>query len=414
MPQPTPPRLKMRLIPAAESAVRHGHPWVFDQSIREQNREGTAGEIAVIYDRRDGFLALGLYDPESPLRVRILHTGPPATLNADWWRHHLDTTLARRQELIEAAAPASGRTNGFRLINGESDGWPGLVVDRYASTLVLKLYTAAWLPRLDEVVTLLRETLPWATALVLRLSRNLVETARQSYQRAEGFLFSDDDPPQETVVFRENGLCFEAGVRHGQKTGFFLDQRDNRARIEPLAAGRDVLNAFSFSGGFSLYAARGGARSVTDLDLSEHALASARRNFALNRDDDPAVASCPHHSVQADAFAWLARPSPERYDMIIVDPPSLARRESERAGALEGYAHLNASAVARLRTGGVLVSASCSAHVDEAEFFSAIRRTVRDAGRSFQELWTSNHAVDHPAAFKEARYLKCLALRCDP
>jgi 23S rRNA (cytosine1962-C5)-methyltransferase len=404
----------MRLIPAAESAVRHGHPWVFDQSVREQNREGTAGEIAVIYDRRDGFLALGLYDPESPLRVRILHTGPPATLNADWWRHHLDTTLARRQELIEAAAPASGRTNGFRLINGESDGWPGLVVDRYASTLVLKLYTAAWLPRLDEVVTLLRETLPWATALVLRLSRNLVETARQSYQRAEGFLFSDDDPPQETVVFRENGLCFEAGVRHGQKTGFFLDQRDNRARIEPLAAGRDVLNAFSFSGGFSLYAARGGARSVTDLDLSEHALASARRNFALNRDDDPAVASCPHHSVQADAFAWLARPSPERYDMIIVDPPSLARRESERAGALEGYAHLNASAVARLRTGGVLVSASCSAHVDEAEFFSAIRRTVRDAGRSFQELWTSNHAVDHPAAFKEARYLKCLALRCDP
>jgi 23S rRNA (cytosine1962-C5)-methyltransferase len=404
----------MRLTPAAESAVRHGHPWVFDQSVREQNREGTAGEIAVIYDRRDGFLALGLYDPESPLRVRILHTGPPATLNADWWRHHLDTTLARRQELIEAAAPASGRTNGFRLINGESDGWPGLVVDRYASTLVLKLYTAAWLPRLDEVVTLLRETLPWATALVLRLSRNLVETARQSYQRAEGFLFSDDDPPQETVVFRENGLCFEAGVRHGQKTGFFLDQRDNRARIEPLAAGRDVLNAFSFSGGFSLYAARGGARSVTDLDLSEHALASARRNFALNRDDDPAVASCPHHSVQADAFAWLARPSPERYDMIIVDPPSLARRESERAGALEGYAHLNASAVARLRTGGVLVSASCSAHVDEAEFFSAIRRTVRDAGRSFQELWTSNHAVDHPAAFKEARYLKCLALRCDP
>ena len=404
----------MRLTPAAESAVRHGHPWVFDQSVREQNREGTAGEIAVIYDRRDGFLALGLYDPESPLRVRILHTGPPATLNADWWRHHLDTTLARRQELIEAAAPASGRTNGFRLINGESDGWPGLVVDRYASTLVLKLYTAAWLPRLDEVVTLLRETLPWATALVLRLSRNLVETARQSYQRAEGFLFSNDDPPRETVVFRENGLCFEAGVRHGQKTGFFLDQRDNRARIEPLAAGRDVLNAFSFSGGFSLYAARGGARSVTDLDLSEHALASARRNFALNRDDDPAVASCPHHSVQADAFAWLARPSPERYDMIIVDPPSLARRESERAGALEGYAHLNASAVARLRTGGVLVSASCSAHVDEAEFFSAIRRTVRDAGRSFQELWTSNHAVDHPAAFKEARYLKCLALRCDP
>lgn len=415
MPPPVTPRLKLRLTPAAESAVRTGHPWVFDQSIRDQNREGTPGEVAVIYSRRDAFLALGFYDPASPIRVRILHVGKPVTLDAAWWRARLQVALRRRDGLFDALPPpVPGATDGYRLVNGESDGWPGFVLDRYASTLVLKVYAAAWLPRLNEIVPLLREALPWATTLVLRLSRNLVESAQRNHALAEGFLFSADDPPRETVVFRENDLRFEAEVRHGQKTGFFLDQRENRARVESLAAGRDVLNAFSFSGGFSLYAARGGARTVTDLDLSEHALASARRNFALNHNDFPAVAACPHHAVQADAFAWLALPAREHFDLIIVDPPSLARRESERSGAIDAYARLHASALARLRRGGVFVAASCSAHVDETEFFAAVRRTVRDSGRSFRELWTSDHAPDHPATFKEARYLKCLALRCEP
>lgn len=412
MSPPATPRLKLRLTPAAESAVRSGHPWVFDQSIREQNREGAAGEIAVVYDRHDSFLALGFYDPASPIRVRILHTGKPVTLDETWWRARLQTALERRDGQFEPP-PAARATDGYRLINGESDGWPGLVLDRYADTLVLKIYAAAWLAKLDEIVPLVRAALPLATALVLRLSRNLVETARRDHQLTEGFLFSADDPPRATVVFRENGLRFEADVRHGQKTGFFLDQRDNRARVEPLAAGRDVLNAFSFSGGFSLYAARGGARSVTDVDLSEHALASARRNFALNRPEFPAVATCAHQTVTADAFAWLARPPRTSFDLIIVDPPSLARRESERDGAIAAYSRLHASALSRLRPGGVLVAASCSAHVDETEFFAAVRRTTRDAGRPFRELWTSSHASDHPATFKEARYLKCLALRCE-
>ena len=409
MPPTAAPRLKLRLAPAAESAVRAGHPWVFDQSIREQNRPGAAGEIAVIYDRRDAFLALGFYDPRSPIRVRILLVGKPATLDEAWWRQRLHDALRRRDGLFEPP-PDPRATDGYRLINGESDGWPGLVLDRYAVTLVLKLYAAAWLPRLGEIVPLLRQALPWASALVLRLSRNLIETARREHGLAEGFLFSADQPPRETVVFRENGLRFEADVRHGQKTGFFLDQRENRARVESLAAGRHVLNTFSFSGGFSLYAARGGARSVTDLDLSEHALASARRNFTLNHAEFPPVAACPHHTVQADAFAWLARPPQELFDLVIVDPPSLARRESERAGAIDAYSRLHASGLARLRPGGTLVAASCSAHVDEAEFFAAVRRTARATGRPFRELWTSTHAPDHPATFKEARYLKCLAL----
>lgn len=413
MPPADTPRLKLRLAPAAEAAVRSGHPWIFDRAIRSQNRDGKAGEIAVLYDRRDRFLALGFYDPDSPIRVRILHAGTPVTLDAAWWRARFLASVQRRFALFDQPAPAASDrlTDGYRLIHGESDGWPGLVLDRYADTLVMKLYAAAWLPRLGELAPLVRESLPWATALVLRLSRNLTDGALRDHGVSEGFLFSASDPPREIVVFNENGLRFEAGVRHGQKTGFFLDQRDNRTRVEELAAGRDVLNAFSFSGGFSLYAARGHARSVTDLDLSGHALAAARRNFALNREAFPAVAACAHETVQADAFVWLARPPDARFDLVIIDPPSLARRESERARALDAYSRLHASALARLRPGGVLVAASCSAHVDEAAFFALVRGAARSSRRPFRELWTSAHAADHPAAFPEARYLKCLALQ---
>ncbi|MFN0125693.1 MAG: class I SAM-dependent methyltransferase [Verrucomicrobiales bacterium] len=429
MPPAASPRLKLRLAPAAEAAVRSGHPWVFDRAIRDQNRQGTAGELAVIYDRRDRFLALGFYDPDSPIRVRILHVGDPLTIDDAWWRQRLALALDRRRELFALSSTSADgtagqtpadvphdparHTDGFRLINGESDGWPALVLDRYARTLVIKLYSAVWFPRLAHLVPIFRHAMPWADTLVLRLSRNVVDLAQQKYGRSEGFLTSMSDNPGEVVVFHENGLRFEAAVCRGQKTGFFLDQRENRARLESLAAGREALNAFSFSGGFSLYAARGGARSVTDLDLSDHALESARRNFALNRNRFPAVTACRHHTVQGDAFDWLARPSPARFDLIVVDPPSLARRESEHGRALAAYANLHANALAHLRPHGILVAASCSAHVDEATFFATVRRTARHTGRPFRELWTSTHAADHPATFPEARYLKCIAIELD-
>ena len=196
----------------------------------------------------------------------------------------------------------------------------------------------------------------------------------------------------------------------GQKTGFFLDQRENRRRVETLAADRAVLNAFSFSGGFSLYAARGGATSVTNLDLSEHALASARRNFALNQ-SFATVAGCPHETVQADAFAWLEQNTTRKFDLVILDPPSLARREAERAGAVQAYGKLATGGLCALRPGGVLVAASCSAHVTAEEFFEAVRSAAQASRRTFTEVETTAHPVDHPATFPEAQYLKCIYLR---
>jgi 23S rRNA (cytosine1962-C5)-methyltransferase len=212
------------------------------------------------------------------------------------------------------------------------------------------------------------------------------------------------------VIFLETGLRFEADVVRGQKTGFFLDQRENRRRVEALARGRDVLNAFSFSGGFSLYAARGGAKSVTDVDISSHALESAKRNFTLNKSNSN-VASCRHNTIQTDAFAWLEQNSAQKFDLIILDPPSLAKREAERASAIQAYGKLAASGVRALRREGILVAASCSAHVRAEEFFGAVRQAAQKSGRRFAELETTGLPPDHPASFPEAQYLKCIFLR---
>ena len=397
------PRLRLRVTAAAENYVRAGHPWVFADSVREQNRDGASGELAVIYDRKDKFLAAGLFDPDSPIRVRVLHAGKPQTLDAAWWTTQLDAAVRRRDGLFDA------RTTGYRLVNGESDGWPGLVLDRYDATLVLKLYTAAWLPRLDDIVALIRERL-WPERMVLRLSRNIQNPAEHFGRgRRDGDILCGP-AVAAPVVFSENGICFEADVVRGQKTGFFLDQRENRCEVGKLARGREVLNAFSFSGGFSLYAARGGAKSVTDLDLSPHALASAQRNFQLNA-ADPAVVGCRHECVQTDVFEWLAGGDARRFGLIILDPPSLAKREAERAGAIRAYGQLAASGIRRLAHDGLLLACSCSAHVSAEEFFGAVRQAAANSGRRFVELKTTRHAPDHPVTFKEADYLKGIFLK---
>ena len=444
-PKPTPPpRLRLRVTATAETILRGGHPWLFADSIREANRPGHAGELAVIYDRNNAFLAIGLFDPDSPLRVRVLHAGKPVTIDAAWWRENLARSLRRRENLFDA------HTSGYRCINGESDNWPGLVLDRYAGTFVLKIYTAAWLPRLTELTALLRDALQ-PQRLVLRLSRNIQETARKKFKLEDGVslplpaknergegqaikpasslptgapasspaydvrLSKAGETPalpgcEDREVFLETGIRFEADVVRGQKTGFFLDQRENRRRVESFARDGDVLNAFSFSGGFSLYAARGGAKSVTDLDISAHALESAKRNFALNQ-TDAAIAACRHETIQTDAFAWLEENAARKFDLVILDPPSLAKRETEREGAIQAYGKLVANGIKALRAGGVLVAASCSAHVSAEEFFGAVRGAAQKSGRRFTELETALHAPDHPATFPEAQYLKCIYLR---
>lgn len=400
----TPPaagKLKLRLTPAAERAVRGGHPWVFADRLKEINRPGAAGELAIAYDRQDRFLAIGLYDPDSPIALRVLHMGKPVALDHAWWREHLAIPLRERAGLFHE------NTTGYRCVNGESDGWPGLVLDRYAGCYVLKLYTAAWFPHLERIAGLIMEQCR-PTSLVLRLSRN-IRVAAETLGVVDGQVLRGHSVTGP-IQFHEHGKLFEAEVIRGQKTGFFLDQRENRRRVGELAAGRDVLNVFSHAGGFSVYAAAGGARSTSDLDISAHALAAARRNFQLNA-TIPAVQACHHRTIQADAFEWLAAGSPETYDLVIIDPPSLAKRQSEKVPALEAYDRLTASGLKLLRPGGILVTASCSAHVRADEFFGLVREVARRSRLAVTELETARHAPDHPARIPEAEYLKAIYLQ---
>ncbi len=397
--QSTKPSLRLRITAAAEKCVRQGHPWVFSNSVREQNREGQMGEPAILFDRQDRFLAVGLFDPDSPIRVRILHAGKARAIDPAWWQQRTADALDRRRGMFDA------QTTGFRCVNGESDGWPGLVLDRYDDTIVLKIYSAVWLPRLPEVTALLgtRER------LVLRLSRNIQRPAAEQFKLQDGQVLQGE-PITEPVVFMENGWRFEADVLRGQKTGFFLDQRENRRETQALAAGRNVLNLFSYTGGFSVYAAGGGAESVCSVDISEHALAGARRNFALNG-GHAAIAHCRHETIHADAFLWLQGMSGRRFDLIVLDPPSLAKRESERPQAENAYAQLIAASICLLRKDGVLLAASCSAHVSAPDFFALARAAARTSRRGFEEIKTTRHPADHPASFPEADYLKCIYLR---
>lgn len=410
IPLPAERRLALRVTPAAERSLRRGHPWLYAEGITHQSHSAQPGDLAVIFDAGRRFLAIGLYDPTSPLRVRVLHHGRPATIDRAWFVSRLAAALSWRVTLPECA------TTGYRLVHGENDGLPGLVIDRYENTLVLKLYTLAWVPHLAGLRAALVEVLADpAPALVLRLSRELAQRPEQLYGLHDGMLLAGElppapgDAPAGTVIFRENGLRFEADVLHGQKTGFFLDQRDNRARVEKLAAGRRTLNVFAYTGGFSVYAARGGAPEVTSLDASAPALAAAGRNFALNR-DVPGVAAAQHTTLAGDAFTALAGLAEQGrvFDLVVVDPPAFAHQASDVETALRAYGRLTVLALGVLAAGGTLVLASCSSRVTAEGFFKAVNQAAAHAGRPLRELDRTGHAIDHPILFPEGAYLKCL------
>ena len=325
IPPPAERRLALRVTPAGQRALRSGHPWLFDQAIAGVSGQppGRPGDLAVIFDDRRRFLAIGLYDPTSPIRVRVLAHGAPETIDRAWLCAKLAAAAAWRATLPE------GGTTGYRLVHGENDELPGLVIDRYDATLVIKLYSLAWVPWLPELRAALAEVCPSA-CIVLRLSRELLQRPEFLYGLESGDVLAGP-VPAGPVPFNENGLRFEADVLRGQKTGFFFDQRDNRARVGKLAAGRRTLNVFAYTGGFSLYAARGGAPEVLSLDASAPALAAAERNFALNR-DLPAVAAARHTVLAADAFAALAESARARGALRPGDRRSAGARQARRRG----------------------------------------------------------------------------------
>lgn len=400
LPDPSAKRIALRISPPAERALRQGHPWVFDQSITEQSHTGAPGDLAVIFDDKRRFLAIGLNDPTSAIRVRILQSRNSATINSDWFQNKLVMAARVRAALDEKT------TTGYRLVHGENDGFPGLVLDRYADTLVLKLYTPAWIPHLKDFCNALAQVSP-ATHLILRLNRSLQKETEYLHGLSDGMTLSLQTPPN-LILFKENGLIFESDPIHGQKTGFFLDQRDNRARVEKLSRGKSVLNVFAYTGGFSVYAAHGGAKEVVSVDVSAPALEAAVRNMAHNE-----LAAVPHETIAEDAFEVLARMASQKrlFDVVIIDPPMFAQNEKHIAAALSAYRKLTRLGLGVVRHGGTLLQASCSSRVDANTFFESIHQSAKEAGRQLTEFERTGHPLDHPISFKEGAYLKCLFAR---
>jgi len=398
IPCPSEKHIAVRTTPSGERALRRGHPWLFETGIRKQNRSGRAGDLVVAYDGKNRFLAVGLYDPNSPIRMRALAFHSPVAINSGFFKTKLSEAADRRASIIER------QTTGCRLVYGESDGFPGLVVDKYAESLVVKIYTVAWIPWLKDFVEAL-SAVAAPKQIILRLSRNSLGQKENIYGLKDGMeIFG---PPLDGPVrFMENGLIFEADLIRGQKTGFFLDQRENRQRVRMLAKNKSVLNAFAYTGGFSLYAAKGGAKSVVSLDLSKPALAAAAVNFSLNRN----LAGCPHELLQGDAFALLAemKQNDRMFDMVVIDPPSFAKQNSETEKAAKAYSALTQLGLGVLRRGGTLVSASCSSRIKADEFFDLVHKAAHRANRPLKEIERTGHPADHPVKFKENAYLKCL------
>lgn len=402
LPRPSERRVAARVTKDALRQIRGGSPWLYDGSISSVSHEGAPGDLAVVFDDQRDFAAIGLWDPTSPIRVKVLHVGRPRTIDGEFWRDRLGAALDRRSGLL-----ADESTDAYRLVHGENDGFPGLIVDQYHRTLVVKIYTAAWFAHLRDVVAALRDrTEP--ERIVLRFGRSVAG--------GETFGLSDGDTivgaaPVGPVLFRERGLVLEADVERGQKTGHFLDQRDNRALVRSMAAGLDVLDVFASTGGFSVSAAVGGARSVHLVDQSAPAIETAERNLRHNR-HIPEVRRCATHSTVGDAFEVLARLAErdERFDLVIVDPPSFASNQAAVPRALAAYARLTRLALAVTKPGGTLVQCSCSSRVTADDFGQAVLAAAASAGRDVHLTRRTSHAVDHPIGFEHGEYLKAVYL----
>jgi 23S rRNA (cytosine1962-C5)-methyltransferase len=401
LPKPAAQRIALRVAAPAERALRQGHPWVFDQSIIDQSHSGAPGDLAVIFDSKRNFQAIGLYDPTSPIRVRILQNGKPATIDQIWFQEKIKAAANVREPLKKKD------TNGYRLVHGENDGLPGLIIDRYAETLVIKLYTPAWVPHLKEVCSALSQVQPFER-LILRLSRSLNKQSKYLHGLTDGMTLSGQTP-ESLLLFKENGLTFECDPINGQKTGFFLDQRENRERVKALSKGKSVLNVFSYTGGFSLYAADGGAKEVVSVDFSTPATEATLRNIAHNQ-GHPNVKAANFETIARDAFEVLAQMKDEkhRFDIVILDPPMFAQNQSQIDSALSAYSRLTKLGLGVLKPNGILVQASCSSRVDAESFFDTVHRSAKEAGRPLREMERTGHALDHPVTFKEGAYLKCL------
>ena len=390
-----PKRLAVKLNAKGEQFVMNGHPWVFSNNIVKINDDAETGDLAIIFGKnKNKVIGLGLFDAASPIRIKMLHgENKSVQINASFFHRKIEEAFLKRKQLLET------KTNSYRLLFGENDGFPGLIADVYDSVLVVKLYSEIWLPYLETILDGLQKVSESKT-VVMRLSRGLQQSKRHHLVDGEviyGVLTS------EIVQFVEHGVNFSANVIKGHKTGYFLDHRENRRQVGAWSNGKTVLDVFSYAGGFSVHALANGANTVTSLDISKQALEIARKNGKLNDYQGK------HHTIAGDAFVELKQLAKQNktFDVVVIDPPSFAKQQSEVELAKKKYAQLAKLGAQLTARNGLLVLASCSSRVLSQAFFDINSQVLMGAKRPFDIVKKTQHDTDHPIGFPEGAYLKC-------
>jgi len=385
--------IAVKLTAPAERAVKKGHPWVFESGIAKMKADAKTGDFAIIFDNKQNqFLAIGLVDAESIIRIKIITVHKRLDLNSEWIKERLEIALQKRSSLFQI-------TNAFRLCYGESDLMPGLIIDIFDHVAVIKLYSNIWFQFIEEIKQAII-SLWHVDSVVLRFARITLNEGKHHGYEDGSVIFGTLKQPE--ILIEENGVKFSINPILGHKTGFFLDHRQNRINIGKLSKLKKVLDVFSYAGGFSMHALVGGANEVVSLDISKHAIDAANKNAEIN------AVTTTHKTVCNDAFKQLEQyiQEGEKFDIIIIDPPSMAKSKTEIEQATKKYNSLASFGSRLLNEGGTLLLASCSSKISKEAFLLANQTGFQISNHQLVLQDFIGHDVDHPDNFGEMSYLK--------
>ncbi|MDO5482977.1 MAG: class I SAM-dependent rRNA methyltransferase [Bacteroidaceae bacterium] len=383
------------LKPGKEESLKRFHPWVFSGAIHHMSEEPEEGEIVSVYTHKNEYIATGHFQIGS-IMVRVLSFEKEA-IDQDFYERKLTIALDVRRRI----GIIGNNNNTYRLVHGEGDNLPGLVIDVYGHTAVMQAHSVGMHKDRKILASALKNVMGDEVHNIFYKSETTLPYKADLGQE-NGFLLGNDT---EDIAI-ENGLKFHVDWLKGQKTGFFVDQRDNRSLLEHYSKGRKILNMFCYTGGFSFYAMRGGAEIVHSVDSSQKAIDLTKANVTLNFPDDNR-----HEAFAEDAFKYLEKMS-QPYDLIILDPPAFAKHKDALRNALKGYTRLNKKAFEKIQPGGILFTFSCSQAVNKDQFRTAVFTAAASAGRKVRILHQLHQPADHPINIyhPEGEYLKGLVL----
>lgn len=388
-------RTKIILKSGKDQSIRRFHPWVFSGAIKKMHGSPTEGDIVEVYDNKDEFLAAGHYQIGT-IAVRVFAFANEE-FDYSFWQQKIQDAYKIRKRLGVVDSP---HTNVYRLVHGEGDGMPGLIIDFYNGTAVMQVFSIGFYRIKDWLVQILQEIYGDELKAIYDKSASTIPFKSEIEGKNEHLLGD-----MNADIVQENGLNFEVNWTEGQKTGFFIDQRENRRLLQHYSKGLDVLNMFCYTGGFSVYALRGGANLVHSVDSSERAVELVKKNVELN------FTNAQHEAFAVDAFKYLEGVK-GKYDVIVLDPPAFAKHHNVLHNALQGYKRLNQIALEQIRPGGILFTFSCSQAVSKENFRKSVFAASANSKRNVRILHQLNQPSDHPVSIyhPEGEYLKGLVL----